>query len=173
MLVLYIVIAVLAAVGIGLWGFGMLLPVAHSVTRSAVVPATPGKVWALITDFAAEPAWNRALKESRRIDDRDGNQVWLTVDRRGGKMPLETVEAVPETKLVRKIADPKLPFGGKWTITLAREGTATRVTVTEDGEVYNPFFRVGAKLFMNPAASMAQYLAGLKAHLGAGGGGAA
>ena len=76
-------------------------------------------------------------------------------------MPLETVEAVPMKKLVRKIADPKLPFGGQWTVTLAAEGGGTKLSVTEDGEVYNPFFRFFARYFMNPAGSIEAYVSGL------------
>ncbi len=166
MRILYIAVAVVAAIGTVAWLIGRMLPKAHSVTRSAIVPAPPGRVWAVIADFANEAAWNTAIRESRRIEDRNGHEVWLTVDRRGGKLPLETLEAVPEKRLVRKIADPKLPYGGQWTITLAPEGTGTRVTVTEDGEVYNAFFRVISKFFMNQAGTLEAYLAGLTAHLG-------
>lgn len=63
-------------------------------------------------------------------------------------MPLETIESVPHQKLVRKIADPKMPFGGTWTFELAdSDGGGCVLTVTENGEVYNVIFRAVSKLF--------------------------
>ena len=41
----------------------------------------------------------------------------------------------------------------------------TRVTVTEEGEVYNPIFRVVSR-FMDPSATIRQYLTNLAARLG-------
>ena len=68
---------------------------------------------------------------------------------------------------MRRIADPKLPFGGQWTITLAAaDAGGTRVVVTEDGEVYNPFFRFVSRVFMNQAGSIETYLAGLRERFG-------
>jgi hypothetical protein len=156
---------VIAGLGLIIWIAGSLLPKAHSITRSARLPVAPEAAWAVIADFANEAKWNRAIKESRRIEDRNGHEVWLTLDRRGGKMPLETLESDPPKKLVRKIADPKLPFGGKWTITVEPEGTGSAVTVTEDSEVYNPFFRFIARTFMDDAGTVNSYLSGLSAHL--------
>jgi uncharacterized protein YndB with AHSA1/START domain len=144
-----------------IWFAGMLLPKAHSVTRSATVAAPPDKVWGLVADFANEAKWNGAIKSSTRGSDKDGHEVWVTVDKRGGKLPLETVEVVAGQKLVRRIADPKLPYGGKWTITLAPDGGGTLVSVTEDGEVYNPIFRFIARTFMDEAATVNAYLNGL------------
>ncbi len=151
-----------------IWSAGTLLPKAHSVTRSATVAAPPGKVWGLVTDFANEAKWNKTIKSSTRGPDMNGHEVWLTVDKRGDKMPLETVETVAGQKLVRRIADPKLPYGGRWTITLAPDGDGTLVSVTEDGEVFNPIYRFMARTFMDEAATVNAYLSGLTAAAGGG-----
>jgi hypothetical protein len=84
-------------------------------------------------------------------------------------MPLETVERRENERLVRKIADPKLPFGGVWIIELERDGSGTTVvTVTEDGEVYNPFFRLISRYFVDQSASIEEYLDGLSKRMAGG-----
>jgi uncharacterized protein YndB with AHSA1/START domain len=168
--IVLLVIGVIAILFLAVGLIGRSLPKGHSVTRTALLPAPPDHVWAVISDFANEAQWNRTVKESKRIADHDGHEVWLVVDRRGGKMPLETTVKEPPARLVRRIADPKLPFGGQWTITLASESGGTRVSVTEDGEVYNPFFRFMSRFFMDPAGSIETYLSGLSGKLDGGAG---
>jgi uncharacterized protein YndB with AHSA1/START domain len=160
---LLILVGAIALLGMGLIGVGYMLPKGHSIARSVLLAATPEAVWALITDFAREPEWNPAVRESRRGDDRDGHEIWLTTDRRGGRLALLTAEADPPRRLVRRIADPGA-FGGQWTIELAPDAAGTRLTVTEDGEVYNPVFRLVSR-FMNQAATIEAYVASLDRRL--------
>ena len=60
-----------------------------------------------------------------------------------------------------KIADPDLPFGGTWTYELKPSGSGTRVTITEDGEVYNPIFRFMSHVFFSQSATIETYLKSL------------
>ena len=69
-------------------------------------------------------------------------------------MTLETIEASPLSRLVLRIADPDLPFGGKWTYELQPSANGSRVTITEDGEVYNPIFRFMSHVFFSQSASI-------------------
>ncbi len=64
-----------------------------------------------------------------------------------------------------RIADIGLPFGGTWDISISPEGTGSRITITENGEIYNPVFRVMSKL-MNQTATIDSYLTGLAGKLG-------
>ena len=64
-----------------------------------------------------------------------------------------------------RIADPSLPFGGTWTYELRAEGSGTSLTLTEDGEVYNPIFRVMQKFFFSPYKTIDTYLENLKKRL--------
>ncbi len=51
-----------------------------------------------------------------------------------------------------------LPFGGTWTYELAPAGpTATRLTITEDGEVYSPIFRLVGRFFLGYDATLERY----------------
>ncbi|HZD05714.1 MAG TPA: hypothetical protein VE173_12380, partial [Longimicrobiales bacterium] len=64
------------------------------------------------------------------------------------------------------IADEGLPFGGTWTYVLEPDAGGTRVTLTEDGEIYNPFFRFMARFVFGYDGTMRSYLDGLEARMG-------
>jgi hypothetical protein len=73
------------------------------------------------------------------------------------------VEAMePPSRLVTRIADPSLPFGGTWTFEIRRQGSDTELTITEDGEVYNPIFRFMSKVIVSPTATIEKYQENLK-----------
>jgi hypothetical protein len=73
-------------------------------------------------------------------------------------MTLEQVEASPPSKLVGRIADKNLPFGGTWTQVLTETEGSTTLAITEDGEVYNPIFRFMARFVFGYAATLEKYL---------------
>jgi hypothetical protein len=73
-------------------------------------------------------------------------------------VPVETVESRPPHKLVSRIADPTLPFGGTWTYDIARTGDGATLTITEDGFVTSPIFRFVAKFVMGHHATIDTYL---------------
>jgi hypothetical protein len=49
---------------------------------------------------------------------------------------------------------------------LAREGNGTALSITEEGFIKNPLFRVLGKLFFSPTATLEQYLRDLAKALG-------
>jgi len=67
---------------------------------------------------------------------------------------------------VRRIADEDAPFGGSWTIELEEVRGGCRITVTENGEIYNPIFRLIARLMLHPTDTIDQYLTMLAKQLG-------
>lgn len=79
--------------------------------------------------------------------------LWATIEemvRDDKKVPMEVVERTPPVdgaagRLVTRIADPKLPFGGSWTWQLQPVDGGTEVTITEDGWVSNTLFRFLAR----------------------------
>ena len=68
--------------------------------------------------------------------------------------------------MVMRIADPNLSFGGTWTFEIAPQDSGSEILITENGEIYNPLFRVMSKLFFSPTATIETYLADLKKRLG-------
>jgi len=149
-------VGIIATVGIG----GMLLPKSHTATRSLRLDQPPEAVWAVITDFERHPSWRPGLKNVERLPDSGGHPVWKEVDKRGQAMPIEIVEWQPPRRMVGRIADPKLPFGGTWTYEVAPDGTGSRVRITEDGEIYNPAFRYISRI-IGQAATIEKFLRAL------------
>jgi hypothetical protein len=139
---------------------GYLLRKEHTVTREARFHQSPEVIWKTITDIDAMPSWRQGLKSVKRLPDKNGLPAWVeTLD--SGTIPLETLTALPPLKLVVRIADPKLPFGGTWTyeITPAPEGCSLRIR--EDGEVYNLIFRFLSRFVFGYSATIDTYLKSL------------
>lgn len=158
-LVLAAVVAVVAAVGAA-------LPQQHVAVRSARIRERPLNVWQTITDFPSEPSWLPTVKAVERLADRDGHAVWREVDSSGESMSYETVEFVPPRRLVRRIAEEGLPFGGTWTIEITEVDDGCVVTIMERGEVYNPIFRFVARFVIGYTASIDAYLKALGRRFG-------
>jgi hypothetical protein len=77
------------------------------------------------------------------------------------------LEADPPHKLVTRIADPHLPFGGSWTYEITPTATGCSLTITEHGEIYNPVFRFVARYVQGYTATIDNYLKALHAKLDA------
>jgi uncharacterized protein YndB with AHSA1/START domain len=136
---------------------GYLLPKEHTVTREARFQQSPEVVWKIITDIDGMPAWRQGLKSVKRLPDRNGLPAWVeTLD--SGTIPLETITSQPPSKLVVRIADPKLPFGGTWTYEITPLPSGSSLRIQEDGEVYNPLFRFLTRFVFGYAGTIDAYL---------------
>ncbi|HXN63715.1 MAG TPA: SRPBCC family protein [Candidatus Acidoferrales bacterium] len=144
---------------------GALLPRDHVATRSAQFSEPPAAVWQAITNYDDFPKWRCGVLHVERLPDRDGHPVWLERGKHDA-IPYEALEAVAPDgeapgRLVVKIADPKLPFGGSWTYEVAANGGGTRLRITERGEVYNPIFRFVSRFVIGETKTMDDYLTAL------------
>jgi len=166
MMWIVIVVAVLLGVPALVALVGSLLPKGHSAARRATFRQSPEALWRVLTDYAAMPSWRTDLRAIERLPDRDGHAVFQETDRHGQKLLLETIEAVPPRRLVGRIADPKLPFGGTWTYEITPAAGGTMLTITEDGEIYNPIYRFVARFIVGYTGTMAAYLKALAAKFG-------
>jgi uncharacterized protein YndB with AHSA1/START domain len=164
--VILVVVGVLVAAVVAVVVIGLLLPKGHTATRSVTLRQPPDAVWAVLTDIDGYPTWRTGLRKVEHLSDEDGRARWREHDG-NGKITYERVEAVPPSRLVIRIADPKLPFGGAWTyvVTPTGDGGST-LTVTEDGEVYNPVFRFVSRFVMGHTATMDKFLKSLGAKFG-------
>lgn len=160
-----IVLAVLAAVLILITLIGWLLPKAHTATREARFHQWPEAVWKAITDIDAMPSWRQGLKSVKRLPDQNGLPAWIEASD-SGTIPYETVIAQPPSKLVVRIVDPKLPFGGTWTYEIAPVSGGSSLRIREDGEVYNPFFRFLSRFVFGYNGTMDTYLKSLSKKFG-------
>lgn len=150
------------------FGVGYLLPPEHTATRSLTLPHPPERVWALISDYAGQPRWRAELSRVEILADAGGARV-REIDRHGDAITYETVAAEPPRRLVRRIADDDLPFGGTWTLDIAATATGSTLTISERGTVHNPMFRFLSRFVFGHTASMDAYLAALEQALAAGG----
>ncbi|MFI5177769.1 MAG: SRPBCC family protein [Vicinamibacterales bacterium] len=145
---------------------GMMLPRGHRASRTATLPAAPPVVFGVITDFARAPEWRRDVSRIEVVPD-DGRGRVVREHGRQGVVPYRVEVFEPPTRLVMRIDDPSLPYGGSWTYELRPAGTGTSLTITEEGEVYNPIFRFMQKVVFSPYATIDAYLAALRKRLGA------
>jgi hypothetical protein len=142
---------------------GSTLPVRHTATRSATFKAAPQQLWDVIS---GPPTWRPDVIRYEELPPRDGHRLWIEYGKGSSKMTYEAVESDPPRRLVTRIADPNLPFGGTWTyeVALASDGGST-LTITENGEVYNPIFRFVSRYIMGYTATMDRYVQALQAKL--------
>ena len=143
---------------------GLLLPKAHRASRTVVYNAPPAAVFAAITDFAKFPEWRSGVKAVEMLSSNDG-KIRYREDGPHGTITYKVEQHDPESRLVTRIADPSLPFGGTWTLEVKRVPEGAALTITEDGEIYNPIFRVLSKVVFSPYDTIDTYQADLKKRL--------
>jgi len=129
-----IVVGSLAALVLIVALVGTMLPRNHTASRTLTVRRTPEEIWTLVSD----QTWSRAAS--------------------GQDVAVATVESRPPHRLVTRIADPTLPFGGTWTFDVARTSSGATLTITEDGFVTNPIFRFVSRFVMGHYTSIDNYL---------------
>jgi uncharacterized protein YndB with AHSA1/START domain len=156
--------------GIALWAvlmllIGALLPKAHTATVRFTLKQAPDRVYDAIVDVGNGPKWRTGL-ESVTITSREPLQ-WQEKLERFGTMSFVMDEAKPPARVVTRIADTSQGFGGGWTyeITPAAAGNSV-VSITENGEVYNPLFRFMSRFVFGHYASLETYAKDLGKHFG-------
>ena len=154
----------LAALGAILALVGLALPKGHRASRTVVYPTSPDRVFAAITDFARFPEWRSDVKSVELLGD-DGRGVRFREEGRHGAVRYRVELRQPDSKLVTRIDDASLPFGGTWTLDVKAVPEGTALTITEDGEIYNPVFRVLSKVVFSPYSTIDTYQADLRKRL--------
>jgi uncharacterized protein YndB with AHSA1/START domain len=154
------VLAAVAGVVLLIVVAGMLLPKAHTARSHAIISAPPDAIWRALTEVEAFPSWRGDVSRVERLSTSTGRKTWREVGKHG-TITFEEVAAEPPRRLVARIADPTLPFGGSWTYDVAPEATGTRVTITEDGVVRNPLFRFMSRFVFGHHATQEAYLRAL------------
>jgi hypothetical protein len=162
--ILYILaglIGVIAIVAI----VGAMLPKAHTASRAMRFRPQPAVLFGVVSDFAKYPEWR---SDVRSMDVQGPVAVGSVIREHGPNGPIayriEVFE--PPSKIVMRIADDTLAFGGTWTFEVFQNDSGSELVITENGEIYNPFFRFMAKFFFSPYQTIDTYLADLKKKLG-------
>ncbi|WP_367025249.1 SRPBCC family protein [Methylococcus sp. ANG] len=138
---LFLVGFLLLAVGL-LVLLGTRLPKTHQAASRIRLPATPERVWEIITDFGSFPLWRPGLAAVERAPDVDGLPSWDEVCAAGAKVRFRVLEAVPPRRLVTCLAGEHLPLRGVWVYELEADGDeGTVLTITERDSIFHPAFR--------------------------------
>lgn len=156
------IVAGIAIVGALVGMIGYSLPKEHSATATAKVALPPDAVYLLLADVDRYPTWRPGVKALTRQPDREGRPAWIE-EVSGMRIPLYFEKMERPALLIARIADPALPFGGTWTYRIAPAAGGTEVTITEDGEVSNPFFRFMSRFVFGYQATLNEFVKNLEA----------
>jgi uncharacterized protein YndB with AHSA1/START domain len=152
-----IVFATLLLAVVFVVGIGYTLPQNHTVFRERTFSANAETLFTQITNPAGYTDWRTGVTSveilppvgghlSYRESGSDGDIVFV----------METVE--PGRRVISRIADKSLPFGGTWTYEIRPAAGGTLLRITEDGEVYNPLFRFISRFVLGHYKSIDQFL---------------
>lgn len=152
----------LAGLMILIVAIGACLPQKHTVSRTLQLRQPAETVWAVIS---GPPTWRPGITSYQELPPHEGHRMWRETDKHGQTITYETIESIPPRRLVTHIADPSLPFGGDWIYEITPTGSSCTLTITENGEVYNPLFRFVSRFIMGHTATIDGYLIALNAKL--------
>jgi len=128
------VVGAIVLLGIVVTVIGAMLPKAHSASRTARIAMPPDALHALVLKRIGEPQ----------------------------EYPLRIERNEPPSLLVTRIAGERLPFGGTWTYRITPAPGGSELTITEDGEVYNPNFRFMSRFVFGDYATMDTFIGKLR-----------
>jgi uncharacterized membrane protein len=141
---------------------GALLPQAHEASSSARFGSPPERVFAALVDVERYPEWRDDVTAVEVL----GRDPLRWRERSGGDtITFEVVERSPPARLRVRIADADLPFGGSWTYSLEPESGGTRLTIVEQGEVYNPVFRFVSRFVIGHTATIERVMSDIRKRL--------
>lgn len=151
------IVGVLVVVVLLVYAVGLALPKSHVASVSARYNAPPDAIWSLLNDPAAFPQWRPGVARVEILPDENGQRGWREYGKQDA-VSYRIVQADAPRRLVARIADENLPYGGTWTYELMPAGSGTRLTITERGEIYNPIFRVVARFVLGYTGTMVDVL---------------
>jgi hypothetical protein len=146
-------------------GIGAMLPKSHVVSRAITLRQSPEAVFAVISNFKGFATW-RPDVQSVELLPKQGDHVRFRENSTQGAITYEVLEAASPTRLVTRIADPALPFGGSWIFQIAAAPGGCRLNITERGQVYNPLFRFVSRFVLGHTRTLDAYLRNLARHFG-------
>jgi uncharacterized protein YndB with AHSA1/START domain len=161
----FLIVAIVIGTGLLMLVVGLLLPRNHVATSQVELKQPIDSVWAAVRDLGNTPSFWSELKSSSRMPDVEGRETWGQTMKNGFNLPLVIDEERPPNLLVTRIVAKGAPFGGAWRYSLEAVSSGTRITVTEDGWVSNPMFRVISRL-MGHHTTLDSYLKALARRFG-------
>ena len=151
----------LAAVPIGVVAIaaavGALLPREHVARGERLVAASSERVAAMVRAVEAYPQWRSGLDRVEAVE-REGSELRFVEHQGGDAIAFVMVEEEAGRRFRSTIADPSLPFGGYWLITIEPVGERARIAIEEHGFVGNPVFRFVSAVIFGHERTLSTYL---------------
>lgn len=136
---------------------GYTLPQNHTASRERMFRASPDRLFVEISNPAAYPEWRSGVRRVEMLPPLEG-RVRFRESSSDGDITFVFESLEPGRRIVTRIADKSLPFGGSWTYELTPTAGGTLLRITENGEVYNPFFRFMSRFVFGYHSSIDKFL---------------
>ncbi|HEX7780461.1 MAG TPA: SRPBCC family protein [Vicinamibacterales bacterium] len=161
---LYILAGLIGLIALA-FAIGAMLPKEHTASRAVRFRPKPADLFAIVSDFAKYPEWRTGVT---RVDVEGPVATGTIIREQGanGTIPYRIEVFEPPSKIVTRIADSSLAFGGTWTFEVFQNDSGSELVLTENGEIYNPIFRLLGKFFFSPYETIDTYMADLKKKVG-------
>jgi hypothetical protein len=163
------ILAILAAIVVTLvvlvFIVGFALPATHIAKVRTHYRAPADRVYAAVADVERATEWRSGLQRVEVLE-REPLRWRETAD--WGTLTFVRDEELAPTRVVARIADADLGFGGTWTyeITTSPDEEGSTLTITENGTVSNPLFRFMSKYVFGHYRSLETYSRDLAKRLG-------
>ena len=145
---------------------GWRLPESHEVSVERDYAAAPERVYQEISSPKEYPRWRSGVQKVDMLEATDDRLERFKEYALGDEVTYVIEEKVPGQRFVTTIADKDLPYGGTWIFEMTPLATGTRLRITEEGEVYNPFFRFVSRFILGHTRSIETYHSDLEKRLG-------
>lgn len=160
MTVFITIVAVLAALIIIMVFIGRSLPEKHTASQTRSFASSPDDVWKVVTNVSEWKSWRKGVKEAAMR----GPDTFLEKGS-NGDVEYRISNSVAGVSHTTTIITKDLPYGGAWHYVFEKEGSGCKLTITENGEVYNPFFRFMSKYIFGHDGTLKTYMNDLQAAL--------
>lgn len=139
---------------------GRSLPEKHTATQTMSFTSSPEEVWNVVTNVEQWKSWRKGVKEVSMT----GPDTFREKSS-NGEVEYMVSNSVPGLSHTTTIITKGLPYGGAWNYVFEREANGCRLTITENGEVYNPFFRFMSKYIFGHDGTLKAYMNDLQSQI--------
>ena len=163
---IFLLLGLLAALIVVPFVAGMFIPSRHVASSRITISQPADSVWAVLRDLGGYPNWWSDIKSSVPDEESGEAEVWIQKDAQGHALPLRVVKDSSPSLLVTEIDAQQLPYSGTWKYEIVSVSDGSSVTITEDGEVFNPIYRIVSKLFLGHHTTVDRCLVALGRRFG-------
>jgi carbon monoxide dehydrogenase subunit G len=118
---------------------GYFRPKTRIARSRSRLSSPPAAAWTIISDYERWAEWQPSLQRVERLPDTQGPLTLIT-EGASGEIPMRIEEMTPPSRMITFLDSGM--FRGRWTWELSPSGDGgTDVTITEEAEIDNPFFR--------------------------------